>query len=424
MSNNLFSTITASVLCIFSCIGLFAAETASVLPDNIYRARLVLLETNQILDKYDGGSELNGLAKSLNMSLNGSGFAKLNKDLAPLVQALNAMKSGMGDHLLNSEIYSEASMTVRTQLAALEYGMNEKLTFGIRVPVVNTRVASSFDVSSVNNAKAISDQVGKSISKPVQDGLASVESLGNNFNKAYFEKAMFTGRGYKAPSNINKTELGDIEIGAKYKFYTSKKRDMSAQLGLRLPTGSVQPIDDLFYQGTGGGTYALGALFFHDYHFNSRWTTGAMIKSIYNFPDTRLRAVPLNENDPLPSLVENDQVQGTKKEHGLDFESEVSLTYNFPGDTYSVWGAYQYVNSAADSYSGPESDRLYYEGLGKGSDFRKSDIEVGASYSTIPAFRRKAFKVPMKIEGLYKTTLEGVNVAKVSYVRMDMIVFF
>lgn len=410
---------------ILSVIGLskiaFAAETASTLPKKIFRARVVYVNTEEVHNKFDNSKNLGGLSKSLNQNLNANFFAQKIPGLDKLIGGLNATKAGMGDQLLNTQLYSNTSMELETYLSALEYGLNEKWTIGVRIPVVSTKIKSSFRAESINNANAISKQVGPSISKDIQAGLGQLAA--QKFDTEFFKTSLFQKNGYKSPENFSKTELGDVELGAKYRFYTKPKRDMSVQIGLRLPTGSVSPIDNLFYQGSGNGAYAIGGLFFHDYHFNSSWTTGAMIKTVYNLPDTRKRAVPKNADDSLPSLIESDgQVQNVKRTQALDFESELSLTYNFPNQKWSLWGAYQLINSGADSYSGP--GELYYEGLGKASDFRKSDAEFGISFSTIPAYKEKSFPVPLKTELLYKTTLEGVNVAKVSYLRMDMIVFF
>lgn len=400
----------------------FSAETASVLPSSIFRARIVQVTTEDITDKFGDNGKLSGLSNSLNRSVTFNDFAKAEPSLYKLAGALNAMEAGLGESLLNSQMYSETKMNVNTTLLALEYGVNKKLTLGLRAPITNTIITSKFSVTHTNNAAAISKAMGNKLSKELTDGLETLSRL-PSFGTKYFQKTLFTDKGYRSPQNQNHTALGDIEVGAKYQFLQSPKRRMSAQVGLRLPTGEVAPLDDLFYQGTGDGTYAIGALVLHDYDISKNWTTGVMAKVVQAIPDTRARAVPKDEDDALPSLLGKDgQVQDVTKTHALDFESEVSLTYTLDSQKWSFWGALQYLESGRDEYTG--AGDLYYQGLENGTEFQKSDIEFGLGYSSIPAFKAKKISVPLKIEGLVKTSLQGKNVPLVSYARMDLIVFF
>lgn len=413
--------LTQVLLFCFIANMLWAAETASVLPSNIMRARLVSVFTEQIIDSYDKSGKQKGLSHSLNQNLDMKAYAKMNPDLGKLAQALNALEPGLGNNLLNTQLYSETTMSVRQNLAALEYGASEKLTFGIRVPIVNTKITSDFEAVTTNNANAISRKMGKNLSRDVDLGLQKLAS--QKMNTAFFKSEIFTNKGYKAPSTREETELGDVEMGAKYQFYKSPVRTMAFQVGIRVPTGSTKAIDEVFYQGTGKGAWGLGTLVFHDYQINKNWKMGAMAKTVYNFPDTKKRAVPKDENDSLPSLLEeDDQVKDVERKQALDFESELSATYTFNNPAWETWGALQYSMSGKDQFYG-EGD-LYYEGLSQDTDFASTDLEVGFLYSSIPAFRKKQAAFPWKIETLYKRSLAGYNTTKVSYVRMDMIVFF
>ncbi|MAF90566.1 MAG: hypothetical protein CL674_04770 [Bdellovibrionaceae bacterium] len=409
----------------FGFTEIYAVETASVLPKKIVRARLVNVYSNDVQYNYNNDGQLSGLSQGLNQSLDMRSFAKMNNDLGKLYNALNSLESGLGDELINSQIYSDTQMQVHQALVAAEYGISKKITLGLRVPVVRRRLKTSFEVQTINNAKAISQKLGSGISPDLKAGLGKVAAT--NFDGDFFAAAALESKGYQRPESFDKTDLGDIEVGLKHRFYSTPSRDMSYQIGLRLPTGNTGEIDNLFDSGTGGGNWALGALFFHDYKLNKNITFGLMTKAVYNLPDTRKRAVPRDEDDSLPSLLAEDgQVRDVTRRQSIDFESEISSTYTFDSGEWEIWGAYQYNESAKDHFedSSENDPSLYYQGLSEGTDFKELSAEVGLTYSTIPAFVAKKFFAPMQIDALYNTRINGTNTSKASYVRVDAKVYF
>ncbi len=398
-----------------------AAESAIVLPQSIFRARMVTAFTEGIGDTYNSNGKLGGLSDSLNNSITANDYAALDPQLAPLIGALNNLEAGLGDSLLNTQLYSDTTMKVETYMPALEYGLTKKLSIGIRVPIVKRKVSSGFSVDTINNAKQISQKVGNKISPDVTAGLKKIEQM--NFDQAFFENAIFTSKGYQAPGNFEKSEVGDIEVGGVYNFYNKPQMVRSVQMGVRLPTGTYEAIDNIFDTGSGTGAWGLGAIYLQNYLHSKRLNLGTMAKLVYNFSDTKARAVPLNSDDALPSLLPEDgQVQSVTRRQAVDFISELSATITPKDDAFSFWGAYQFSKSGRDHFSG--AGQLYYEGLSQGTEFTKHAAEVGFKYSTIPAFKKKEISIPLEIQGIYNTTLRGTNTPLVNYVRMDMIVYF
>lgn len=398
-----------------------AAESASVLPKGYFRARLVSVYTNGISNTFNNDGNVQGLSNSLNRSLSVNDLAAMNPDLKTLSTALNELKPGLGDELLSSQLYSNVNMQIEQYMPALEYGYSKRLTLGIRVPVVRRNVDATFEAISINNASVISQKVGSGISADVKAGLDQLSAT--QFDTAFYSSALFESKGYKAPGSFDKTELGDIEIGGKYKVIEEPQRSVSTQIGVRLPTGSTPAIDDLFDKGTGSGAWGVGALYFHNYRPTKSLDFGAMAKVIYNLPDTRQRAVPLNEFDSIPSVLPEDgQVHDVTRYQPLEFSSEVSTTYKLNEGEYEFWGAYQFKASGKDTFTG--SGNLYYAGLSEGTDYMAHGAEVGAVYSTINAFRKKEFAIPMKLQALVNTTFAGKNTPLASFVRFDTIFFF
>ncbi len=399
----------------------YAAETAKVLPKNIFRARLVGIQTEEFKQKFNENGQLEDFSRSMNRSLTTRDFVSKNPKLGALVQAMNNVRSGSGDSLMNANLYSEFSLQVNTLLPALEYGLTDTVSLGIRIPIVKRKVHANFRAENINNATALQQQCAGICPAEVSEGLRQVGAL--NMNTAYFENAIFTEKGYETPHDFEKTEAGDLEFGVKYNFYKKERFYATVQIGARAPTGSSPSMTNVYDKGSGNGSWAAGLQTFQEYEATSYLNLGASQKVTHNFADKHARAVPRDSEDSLPSLrPEDDQVEDVKREQALLFETELSSTVFLMEKSISLSGAYQYLSKGADRYSGNKN--LYYEGLAKNTAQERSAAELGMGYSTIPAFRKKKFSVPLEVQALYNMALSGVNVPDYSYVRMDMIVYF
>lgn len=405
---------------LFALQSLHAAETANVLPQGISRFRIVGVSTGDISEKFNSSGLLEPYTRSLNRSVTIQDYMAKEPRLGQLVDALNNLEAGLGNQLLNTNLYSDFSVQAQQLLLAYEYGINSRLSLGIRAPMVKRTATLSFKATTVNNAAYIAEQIGK-LSPEMSAGIYNVGA--QTFDTAFFQQALFGSKGYEAPTSFQKSEIGDTEIGGKYKFIADGPLTVSAQSGVRLPTGSGPSLTNIFDTGSGGGAFGVAAQFFQEYKANPFLTLGAMQKVSHYFPDTRKRAVPKDENDSLPSLLPQDgQVREVKRTQGLQLDSEVSSTVGIPGSGVSAWSALQFSAQGAARFSG-DGD-LHYAGLSKGTEFRKTALEFGLGYSTIPLFMKKKFKLPLDVEALYNVTLNGKNVALASYGRMDLKFYF
>ncbi|MGE3975664.1 MAG: hypothetical protein AB7F59_14150 [Bdellovibrionales bacterium] len=399
----------------------WAAETAKVLPKGIFRARVVGIQTQEFSQKFNEHGQIENLSAPLNKSLTAKDLAAQNPKLDQLVQAMNKVQEGSGDKLLNANLYGDFSLQVSTILPALEYGVTDELSVGIRIPIVKRTGRASFRADYTNNAASLKNQLGQLSTPELAAGLDQVGQLQLDTN--FFAESVFTKNGYEVPHDFEKTEAGDLEFGAKYNFYKNAGFFATALWGARAPTGSNPSLTNIYDKGTGNGAWATCVQLFQEYEVNPYLMFGAAEKVTYNFTDTRARAVPKDANDALPNVKpEAGQVQDVKREQGMQLDTELSTTVFMLDKTVNMWGAYQYTEKGADKYSGP--GELYYEGLGKNSDQVRQAGELGVGYSTVPAFRRKQFSVPMEVQALYNHALSGKNVPDFSYGRMDLIVYF
>lgn len=401
-----------------------AAETARVLPKGIFRARVVTIQTFDIDETINEDGELEPMGNRLNRSVTVDDLIMKDARVGRLVDTLNTLQPGLGDELMAANLSNPVTMSVTTIIPALEYGITNDLSVGIRVPVVRRQLDASLNSDTVDNSAFAAASVG-GLSAQLSAALAQFGAQG--FDSRMFARQIFTERGYKAPESFDTTEIGDIEMGVKYNFFHNREVYLTGQWGVRAPTGSEASLENIYDQGSGNGAWATAGSLFQEYSPIRRVRLGASQKLTYYFPDTRERAVPLHEQDGLPSLrPEDGQVQDVTRSQGLKFEGELSSTVYFFGDALSFWGAYQYMTKAEDEFDGhtPSGVNLYYDGLSDNTYQMSHALEIGTGYSTVSAYRRKQFAIPGEIQLLYNKVVEGQNVPNLEYVRFDIMAYF
>jgi hypothetical protein len=403
-----------------------AMETARVLPAGISRFRIVGAETNEVKDTFNSDGDLQGLSYSLNRSvtvndIRNSSDTATKAQLDQLVSALNNLQPGLGDKLAASSanLYSDFTMRQTVYLAAWEYGLNDRLSLGIRAPMIRRDAHVSFSATPSPAAASIAASVGPGLSPTLADGIGRIASL----DTAAFQQSLFTSKGYLAPAGYDKTQLGDVEYGAKYNFYRTDIVYSSFLLGMSAPTGAKPDIRNPFDQGNGKGSWIAAGQLLQEIYPSRGITLEGAARMGFSFKDTRDRAVPKDANDSLPSLLPQDgQVQSVTRQRAPQLDSELAAQYTFPGERFYTWGAYQYSRKGQDQFSGPGN--LYYQGLSQNTDWSLTAGEMGVGFSTIPAFRNRKFAVPLEVTLQYTKPISGKNTPMASIGRMDFLFYF
>lgn len=412
---------------IFLCTSLLslsamAAEEARLLPNGIKRLRVVGASARTVDQRFtDNGSLANLGGANRSVTIRDLVKADNSGQLGRLVSGLNSLKQGLGDSLYTANLYQDISLQQNIYGFAFETGISPRWNLGARFRVVQRSLRTNFRVDSQNNAGLIKASIEAGAAAPAElvNGLATV----SQFNQSFFEQTLFASKGYEIPQSFDRTQLGYTEVGAKYAVYRDENWATSLLGGVRLPTGTNESLTNPLDKGTGSNYWGVGLQGFQEWSPNSTLSLGTAAKYEYYFSDTRRRAVPRDENDALPSLLASDgQVQDVKRKPGGKFDAEFATTLKFFEDAFSVWGAYQYSRKAKDQFSGPGN--LYYSGLEKETNYWATFAEVGVEYSTIPAFRKQAFFMPLQLSLLYNTALAGRNTPDAEFARVDLKVYF
>jgi hypothetical protein len=405
--------------------GAHARETAWVLPKGISRFRLVGVSTEGIRDSFNQVGKVEGLGHSLNREVSLSDLTRAaspatRAQIETMVGTLNRLQTGLGDDLVGSSIFSDVSIQQQIYLGAYEYGLTNKLSLGVRVPIVRRKIQNNFAAAGHNNALAARRSLGD-LSDPLNRGLEEMGALDLDTN--YFENQLFAAKGYDLPGSLTRTQLGDIEVGGKYELHRSEAFYTSALLGFGLPTGAAYNVRNPFDRGNSREAWCYALQVLQEAYPARGLTLGANARLGYSLRDSRERAVPRNAEDALPSVrAEDGQLENVARQRGLQLDSEASAGYRFAQEKFGLWAAYQYSAKSRDRFFGAGS--LFYEGLSAGTNYSLHAGEVGAEYSTISQFRKGQFPVPLEVTLLFNRPFSGVNSPLAPYARLDLMVYF
>ncbi len=409
---------------LFLSFDALALENAQTLPKGVRRLWVIGIVSNDVDRRYSGDGSVENVTPGTNKTLTMKDFQRSEPKLRTLVKNLNDVESGLGDRLeAFSNVYNNYTIRKEILTPTFQYGLTDRITIGVRAEVVKRVVSNRITSTSVSNSDQLLKELGARASNP-QNLVSGLDSLSEkNLTPSFVTYRMFNFKGYEAPNDFTRTDLGDVEVGAKYKFFDNGVHMSAIQSRAIIPTGKPRPLNNPFDSGSGYGAWGTGLELYHEYFPLRFLSFGAAALGRYYFADTRDRAVPLDADDNLPSLrPEDGQVESVRRQSGQELRTEASTMLHIPGDMFKVWGAYQYWVKGSDEFSGNRS--LFYQGLKKDTGWNISMWEAGIRFSTIQLYRRGQFRAPLEVDASYNSSFSGRNIREASYGRLDLKVYF
>lgn len=402
----------------------FALETAQTLPRGVRRMWVVGITSSAVDRRYSGDGRIENIAVSNNRTLTMRDFEKSEPKLKILVRSLNEVEPGLGDRLeAYSNVYNDFTIRKDILIPSFQWGITDRFTVGVRTEVVKRIVTNKLHSESVSNAHQVETELGNRAANPeaLARGLNTLRA--ENLTPSFVAYRMYTYKGYQLPADFERTDLGDTELGAKYKFFDNGLHMSAVQSRLIVPTGKPKPFDNPYDPGSGYGAWGTTFELYHEYFPSRLLSFGAAAMGRHYFADTRTRAVPRDAEDTLPSLrAEDAQVEDVKRRSGQELRTEVATIFHIPGDLFKVWGAYQYWVKGSDDFYGTRN--LYYPGLKRDTSWNIHMWEAGLRFSTISLFRRGKFRAPLELDASFNSSFAGRNIREASYGRVDMKLYF
>jgi hypothetical protein len=265
---------------------------------------------------------------------------------------------------------------------------------------------------------------------------ASQSQLGVNDAQRILTDPAF-GVTFEPLETVEKTELGDIELAAKYQFFnglgdqeryappTGFRYRGAVTAVVRFPTGKTDSPNNLVDIGTGNGQFDIELRQQNDFIFSRYLWASVVARYNMQLADHEvMRVTPVDR--PLAALYRR---QGVERDLGDIFELEVTPRFVL-NDYFAVSGQYLYRNKAEDSYTGSfqvqnalgEDLTLDAEMLNEETKQVEHRIYGGISFSTVAAFQKGKVKIPFEVQFQHGQSVKGSG-GKTPRIYQDMLQF-
>ena len=374
------------------------ADSAAVLPGGTSRVFGDLYHYLPTTERYNPDGEREDLAYPFtNAALDSNVLTNL-KPLDPLVGGT----ASIGDVAVSYEY------DIDVLDAGYSYGVTDKLTVGFHIPYywITNNVDSSF--SSANANVGLNPATG-ACCIPISAG-------GQPMDTSDVQNLVSSEYGFSSIETWTGEGIGDIELGAKYRFFLQESSAFAMTGGLRIPTGRADDPDDLTDVAWSYGNYALLLRLHYDYKVSNLWSKkptqlhqivpapgdvifNTTFRYDYMLPDKQIKRV-----GDTPDQVFSNNREKVSRKLGDIFSLEVSGKYQIT-DAIAFTALYTYGFKLKDDISGNMG--YNYESLEANTDSNQQVVTLRASYSTLAAYRDKKFSVPMVFTIAYRNRFAG-----------------
>lgn len=374
------------------------ADSAAVLPSGVSRVYGDLYHYLPTTQRYNSDGDREDLAYPFtNASLDSS-----------ILTSLKFLDDLVGGTASIGDVAIAYKYDIDVLDAGYSYGVTDKLSIGFHIPYywIKNNVDASFDSTTANVGLNPADGT---CCIPVSSGGLPMDTddVQNLISSEYGFSAIETWQG---------EGIGDIELGAKYRFFLEESTAFAITGGLRIPTGRTDDPDNLTDVPWSYGNYALLLRLHYDYKISNLWSRNrtqlqqivpapgdmifnATFRYDYMLPDNQVKRI----GDTPDQSFTNNREKVSRKLGDL-FNIEVSGKYQFT-DTFAFTALYSYGFKQKDSISGNLG--YNYESLEIYTDSSQQIVILRVSYSTLAAYRKQQSSVPMELSIAYRDRFAG-----------------
>ncbi|MBI2027213.1 MAG: transporter [Deltaproteobacteria bacterium] len=385
----IFLTLLLNVL-FFSSLCL--ADNSLTLPAGRFRARIKPIYSPKITTQYNNETLEESLVSKFAVGVDIPTAQALSKELAYLMQTSNPPVNYLGQFKPDLQV---STLILGT---ALEYGVTEKLTAGLIVPVAMAATKFKLDFEKSQEALSSPNPQIRYI-----DVVHKVEAIAQS--KGYTEFSDWAGIG-----------LGDAELGVKYHALNTAQWSFAIKSGLRIPTGRVDDPDNLTDIGFGDGQWDVGTTFLLDYKPLSDLLLNLEARFTIQLPDKEKLRVP-----GIGELF-TDKKDELSRNLGDHIQAALTAQYNL-FKLFNLNLSYNFLTKGLDSFQSDKAG-MNVSGLGLKTSQLKHSINFGTGFSTLPWFLDGKFKLPMDVGLNLELPFLGKNVLKATSFNLEYKFYF
>lgn len=389
----------------------FEVEQSATLPKKVrnprFRNVFIMME-----DRFSDAGKVEPLAAKLNRPITFKEIINNQPDETQknLVRG-TLLANGISEDGIAGSTTGDVNTTVNVMLPTLAYGVNERLTMAVAVPVYKVSIRSGAGFARADDGQRFVD--GAAASNTMKANEAA-----DKLNNAVAMK--LTKLDYQPLKDEDFTAIGDVRVAGKYRVYRDGKNTFALKPVLTLPTGHAPNADKVVDIPTGDGQYDFGSSVIWDRQLLSWLRFGAMGNYTVQFPDRIDRRLPTSSTD---SLSADKELVG--RDSGDQMAAGASLTYGSLTRGFSLGAGYnfQFMNKA--SFKGEKYPVERYQLLEAQNPLQSlHSATVMAGFGTIDWFKEKKFVYPFQAFLAYSHPFKGRNVVAADVYSAELVMFF
>lgn len=364
------------------------------------------------------------LSERFDMNYSGSFLrsGKAGTDLKSLYDNIRAFEAAKGtyeptlaDDLQLGVQKAQVDINFDAKVLGFGYGLNERWTLLLGIPIMRASIAADIDVTGENNALMIRNRLGDAAFDELKDGLEKASRI----NRTTILSKINDEYRYKDISYWEYSGLGDILLGGRtqWNFNRVKRPNYSLLLTayLSLPTGPKHDPDALAQIPVSRGYTALDVTTDHKFKWDLL-TLGSEIGGALALPQKSTRRVPVGSEVLITPdrKVEVDWTPGP--------ETWISAYAGVGNTEYQAQYKLGINEDHPDTFSGPiEGD---YSIMGQENSSQEIYHQLNLTLSTVEMFNSKKFFMPFVITLTGHQSLGGRTTLGKRYIELTFMTFF
>ncbi|RZA21566.1 MAG: hypothetical protein EOP10_16490 [Proteobacteria bacterium] len=398
-------------LALLACNTAYAFESTKVLPKGVRNLDIRSLYT-QTSKKTDLHGDEVSLAVDLYKPLKFSNILQGEEGLKRT--QLNAFMIARGFKETDTVGNFRASLNAQINVWApvLAWGITDKITLAGAMPYYST----STDINVGFRSNEGGDALLRAFEDPaVNYYYAAVEASDKFANAVGRLNERLEKNGYEPLDSWNQSGWGDFTLAAKALVQEGPVLRTSTTFGFNAPTGRTDNpniLSDLPY---GDGQWDLFAQLTLDQIISKNFFINQFVKYTNQLPDRKEMRWKTFDETVEATRHQTDFKLGDKVDAGISFQYEQDsglnaglggLYYRKFGDRYDV----DIVDVKNELKRATDQNALYWQ--------------ARLGYSTVEAYRRKEFALPMSATIEYRKQYESQNLAVTDFTQIDLNLFF
>lgn len=386
-----------------------AFASTETLPAGIYSPSIRLGVISGLDQTYSSDGRLYRLGDTRSLNFDAATLSRTNKDAETLIRVLDSFGSqGLGKAIHLGRLQIDTRPEVHYQAPVIAYGVTDRWTLGVGIPLVRYRNQIRISTVSSPNLEFYRSQFS---------GLSNELDRAFNIDLAAEAGKTLAAKGYKPLEDRDQSFVGDIQLASLYRSDVMAPWKMVHQIGLTLPTGPKDDPNDLMALNTFGRTvvensFTVGIPLSRNFTF----APGASLS--LPLPDQVSVRVPRDEDDALPDESQIDRVDrwiGPTVAVATDGHYSLTRQWGLSGGLESSW-------KQKDSYG--RSGKGRSDVLARGTATEAHRLRGGVSFSSVKTYLAGQSLLPSVASFVVSDTVAGRTIERQLRTELNVMLFF